>query len=90
MYLSRTAYDHGKRNNADLVNQAFLVYTHMLRHVIGVDKSIPTPNRMPGNIKKKKKNKKKDIKKPGQYDCRKEAAVDADNRVSSYKGDRNG
>lgn len=55
MYLSRTAYDHGKRNNADLVNQAFLVYTHMLRHVIGVDKSIPTPNRMPGNIKKIKK-----------------------------------
>lgn len=57
MYLSRTAYDHGKRNNADLVNQAFLVYTHMLRHVIGVDKSIPTPNRMPGNIQKKKINK---------------------------------
>lgn len=59
MYLSRTAYDHGKRNNADLVNQAFLVYIHMLRHVIGVDKSIPTPNRMPGNIQKKIKIKKK-------------------------------
>lgn len=71
-----------KSNTADLVIQAFLVYKHMLRHVLGIDKSILTRKT------DARKHSKKRYKKTGQHDCRMEAAVDADNRMNSYKGDK--